>query len=241
MSPPKVDVVPRTFTIGGHPTPSHSPVDGAIQRAAQRNAIPEGTNLLVGIPRPMPLTARPGGGARVGIMPSSSRYYHQPLEAWVVRLSPDGHYGRVPVPYAASARFGWISLAGMERHTTTVSVLVDLSKHQVSVERNGTTIMRFPAATGAPSSPTPPGDYFVTDRVAFPAGGPFGTFAFGISGIQTHLPVGWTAGDQLAIHGTDAPASIGTSASAGCIRVTESALERLRPILRLGTPVVIVP
>ena len=101
--------------------------------------------------------------------------------------------------------------------------------------------MRFPAAVGAPASPTPPGDYFVTDRVAFPDGGVLGTFAFGISGIQTRLPPGWSGGNQLAIHGTNLPASIGTPASAGCVRVSETALVRLEPLLRLGTPVIIRP
>jgi L,D-transpeptidase-like protein len=77
--------------------------------------------------------------------------------------------------------------------------------------------------------------------VAFPRGGALGTFAFGISGIQTDLPAGWDGGDQLAIHGTDDPGSIGTSASAGCLRVSERVLDRLRPLLQPGTPVVIVP
>jgi lipoprotein-anchoring transpeptidase ErfK/SrfK len=79
----------------------------------------------------------------------------------------------------------------------------------------------------------------VTDRVPFSAGSALGSFAFGISGIQPHLPAGWSGGNQLAIHGTNEPWSIGTSASAGCVRVSESALQRFEPLLRLGTPVVI--
>ena len=96
----------------------------------------------------------------------------------------------------------------------------------------------MPAATGAAVSPTPPGEYFVTDRIAF-SGGSLGTFAFGISGIQPKLPPGWTGGNQLAIHGTNDPASIGRSASAGCLRVSERALDRLKPLLALGTPVIV--
>jgi lipoprotein-anchoring transpeptidase ErfK/SrfK len=68
-----------------------------------------------------------------------------------------------------------------------------------------------------------------------------GTFAFGISGIQPNLPPGWGGGDQLAIHGTNDASSIGRSASAGCLRVSEATLARLRRVLRLGTPVVIHP
>jgi len=123
----------------------------------------------------------------------------------------------------------------------SVEVRADLSEHRLEVLRDGRVLLRARAATGAPSSPTPPGRYFVTDRVAMPGGGAFGTFAFGLSGIQTDLPAGWTGGDQLAIHGTDDPSSIGTSASAGCLRVSERVLARLRRLLRPGTPVVIAP
>ena len=67
------------------------------------------------------------------------------------------------------------------------------------------------------------------------------SYAFGLSGHQPYLPPNWSGGDQLAIHGTDDPASIGTAASHGCLRVSPQALARLRPALHLGTPVVIMP
>jgi lipoprotein-anchoring transpeptidase ErfK/SrfK len=59
--------------------------------------------------------------------------------------------------------------------------------------------------------------------------------------IQPHLPAGWSGGDQLAIHGTSEPWTIGKNASAGCVHVSEKALHELEPILRLGTPVIITP
>jgi hypothetical protein len=57
-------------------------------------------------------------------------------------------------------------------------------------------------------------------------------FAFGISGPQTHVPPGWGGGNQLAIHGTNSLSTIGTSASAGCVRLSEAALARLKPVLQ---------
>jgi lipoprotein-anchoring transpeptidase ErfK/SrfK len=120
-----------------------------------------------------------------------------------------------------------------------VRVEVDLSLHQVTVRRSGKVLFRAPGATGAPSSPTPVGEYFVTDRVPFSAGSALGSFAFGISGIQPRLPAGWSGGNQLAIHGTNNPSSIGQSVSAGCVRVSETTLARLLPLLGYGTPVII--
>lgn len=197
--------------------------------------------LLVSIDRTMAITARPGGGRVVGSMPAGSRFYATPAVAWVRRTSDDGRFGLVDVPYADEPARGWIALRGLERSWTRVSVVADLSEHRIVVRRGHRVLLRAPAATGARISPTPTGRYVVTDRVAFPAGGSLGTFAFGISGIQPDLPPGWTGGDQLAIHGTNVPSSIGWSASAGCLRVSERILERLKPLLRLGTPVIVRP
>ncbi|HXF72993.1 MAG TPA: L,D-transpeptidase, partial [Actinomycetota bacterium] len=181
------------------------------------------------------------GGAVVGRVPTGSRYYGTPIVAWVLRVAQGGRYGLVQVPYEPRRVLGWIPLRGLRADRTRVAVRVDLSRHSLVVRRGPAVILRAPAATGAPSSPTPPGRYFVTDRVAFPPGHVYGTFAFGLSGIQPRLPAGWSGGDQLAIHGTDQPWTIGRSASAGCLRVSEPVLRRLRRLLRLGTPVVVRP
>lgn len=197
--------------------------------------------LLVRIERATALTARPGGGRVVGTMPRGSRYYGTPHVAWVLEVSRDGRYGRVPVPYDPSGSTGWLPIRRLETSRTRVRVVADLSRHVIVVRRGDRVLFRAPAATGAPSSPTPTGRYFVTDRVPFAGGGVLGTFAFGLSGIQPRLPAAWTGGDQLAIHGTNSPSTIGRSASAGCLRVSERVLERLKPLLRLGTPVVVRP
>jgi lipoprotein-anchoring transpeptidase ErfK/SrfK len=210
---------------------------------AERSAPNDGTSsafLVVRVPSSMAVRRRPARGSQtVGTLPSSSKYYHVPLSAWVEKVSPDGRWGRVEIPYAWPRRDGWIPLGGLRRSTTHVEVEVDLSRRRVTVRKFGKVREGFSAAIGGASSPTPPGEYFVTDRIPFPAGGSLGTFAFGISGIQPRLPAGWSGGNQLAIHGTDQPSTIGTSASAGCIRVGEKPLHRLLPMLQLGTPVII--
>jgi lipoprotein-anchoring transpeptidase ErfK/SrfK len=212
----------------------------APDRARRRRA--RAPKLLVRMPTAMAVRAHPAHEARViGTLPASSKYYHVALTAWVEKVSANGRWGRVEIPYVWPRTAGWIPLHGLRRSQTHVEVHVDLSKHWVTVTKFGKVVAGFRAATGASSSPTPPGSYFVTDRIPFYAGSALGSFAFGISGIQPHLPAGWSGGNQLAIHGTNDPASIGTSQSAGCVRVSERALHTLRPLLRLGTPVVIGP
>jgi hypothetical protein len=231
------DARPRGFAV---PASGVRPNPARIARAAARVA--RWTNVLVHVPRTLPAFGRPNAGAaQVGVVPAGSKYYGIPIVAWVEEVSADGRWGRVELPYTWPRREGWIRLAGLERETTRVRVEVDLSAHLVTVRKFGTVLFHAPGATGASSSPTPVGEYFVTDRVPFSAGGPLGSFAFGISGIQPRLPAGWSGGNQLAIHGTNNPWSIGRSASAGCVRVSETTLDRLIPLLVYGTPVIVHP
>jgi len=225
---------PRGF---GLPATGIRPDPVQIVRAAER--VGRLVNVLVHVPRTLPAYARPRAGAsQVGVVPAGSKYYGIPIVAWVETVSGDGRWGLVELPYTWPRHEGWIRLRGLERDETRVQVHVDLSQHSVTVRKFGRVLFRAPGATGASSTPTPVGEYFVTDRVPF-SGGSYGTFAFGISGIQPRLPAGWTGGNQLAIHGTNNPSSIGRSASAGCVRVSETTLDRLIPLLRYGTPVIV--
>ncbi len=213
------------------------PDPALIARAAERVA--RWTNVLVRVPRTLPAFAHPSlASAHVGVVPAGSKYYGIQIVAWVERVSTDGRWGLVELPYAWPRHEGWIRLKGLARDATRVRVEVDLSAHAVIVRKFGRVLFRASGAIGAPSTPTPVGEYFVTDRVAF-SGGAYGSFAFGISGIQPRLPAGWSGGNQLAIHGTNSPSSIGRSVSAGCVRVSESTLDRLIPLLRYGTPVIV--
>jgi lipoprotein-anchoring transpeptidase ErfK/SrfK len=226
---------PRGFAP---PASGVRPDPARMARVAARVA--RWTHVLMRVPHALPAFARPAtGAARVGVVPARSKYYGIPIVAWVETVSSDGRWGLVELPYTWPRREGWIRLRGLIRDETRVRVDVDLSRHLVTVRKFGKVLFRAPGATGSSSSPTPIGEYFVTDRVPFSAGSALGSFAFGISGIQPRLPAGWSGGNQLAIHGTNNPSSIGRSVSAGCVRVSESTLDRLLPLLRYGTPVIV--
>jgi hypothetical protein len=234
-SGPAVSVV----HLHDQPYPSFLP-DRSRPRERGPRGMPAGAQLLVRVPAGGIAAHRtPSGSSRtVGIVRATSKYYGVPITIWVEATNAAGTWGRVQLPYVWPRTDGWIRLHGLSRSRTSVVVKVDLSAHTVRVYRSGLLRYRVRAATGAPTSPTPPGEYVVTDRVPFD-GGALGSFAFGISGIQPRLPTGWSGGDQLAIHGTNEPWSIGRSVSAGCVRVSEWSLARFRPILALGTPVIV--
>lgn len=225
----------RTARIAVDPAGSARPAPTRIAEPARARPEPA---LLVHARAGLTAHARASEASpSLGTVASVSKYYRVPLVLWVEAVSRDGRWGRVELPYVWPRRDGWIRLSGLSRATTLIHVEVDLSAHTVTVFRGDRALYRVRAAIGASSSPTPPGEYVVTDRVPFSPGSALGSFAFGISGIQPRLPAGWSGGNQLAIHGTNDPGSIGRSVSAGCVRVSEWALAHFEPLLRLGTPV----
>ncbi|HQG28631.1 MAG TPA: L,D-transpeptidase, partial [Candidatus Ozemobacteraceae bacterium] len=50
-----------------------------------------------------------------------------------------------------------------------------------------------------------------------------------------------TWGGSIGMHGTSAPASIGSRASHGCVRMYTADAEELFDLVRVGTPVIIEP
>lgn len=123
----------------------------------------------------------------------------------------------------------WVRRRDVRLTHTPYKLVVERKRHRLLLLRNGRIAKRFRIAVGAELTPTPSGRYYVTDLIR--STDPFyGPYAFGLS-AQTK--------EQLGIHGTDQPWSIGQDVSRGCIRVHNGVIRRLARIVPIGTPVVI--
>jgi hypothetical protein len=139
-------------------------------------------------------------------------------------------------------RLAWVRRDNRGLRTARVgySLRADLSARRLVLRRDGRVIRRFPVAIGRPGSPTPTGRFAVTDKLTGPRfGSYYGCCILALSGHQPNVPPGWRGGDRLAIHGTNAPGTIGQAASAGCLRAGDADLAVLMRRVRLGTPVFI--
>ncbi len=87
-------------------------------------------------------------------------------------------------------------------------------------------IKEYPVAVGKTSTPTPPGNYKVKNKIVNP-GGMLGTRWMGLT-----IP-----GGNYGIHGNNNPSSIGQAVSHGCIRMHNYHVEELFPQIPIGTPV----
>lgn len=125
------------------------------------------------------------------------------------------------------------------------SILVDMSKYRLYLKSGDTTIKTYIISIGKDETPTPPGDYKVTDKLPNPVW--YSTQPSGAKeAIQpddprNELGTRWIGfKPAYGIHGTIAPESIGKAVSNGCVRMHNADVEELYDLVGAGTPVRIV-
>jgi lipoprotein-anchoring transpeptidase ErfK/SrfK len=143
------------------------------------------------------------------------------------------------LPLKPNGATGWVRARDVAIGKVRTRLVVDLSARNLTFFRNGRPLLRTVTAIGSSATPTPTGRYYVDQRlIPTDTAGPFGPGAIGISAFSEVL-TGWVQGGPIAIHGTNAPWSIGQAVSNGCIRVRNTVLRRLFAATPAGTPVII--
>lgn len=107
-------------------------------------------------------------------------------------------------------------------------IIVRLGSKTLELYQDGMLVKTYPVAVGKPSTPTPTGDFTIVNKAVNPGG------AFGAKWLGLSIP-------HYGIHGTNAPTSIGTAASHGCVRMQNPDVEELYSLVDVGTRVQIVP
>jgi hypothetical protein len=157
---------------------------------------------------------------------------------WIEQVR--GAWFGVPAPEFPDGELAWIR---DDRFALNVSqthfwIDADVSRQILELHYGEKVLDRFRVTVGSPSSPTPLGDYSVTDGVVGRGLGPwYGCCALALSGHQPNLPPGWIGGDRMAIHGTNG--SIGGANSHGCLRASDPNMISLFARVPLGAPVFI--
>jgi L,D-transpeptidase catalytic domain len=157
---------------------------------------------------------------------------------WVERVQ--GAWLGVPVPDLPDGQLGWIrdDRFKLDISQTHFWITADVSQRELTLHYGDRVLDRFPVSVGSPGSPTPLGDYAVTDGLVGRGLGPwYGCCVLALSGHQPNLPPGWIGGNRMAIHGTNA--SIGAANSHGCLRASDLDMISLFARVPLGAPVLI--
>jgi len=122
-------------------------------------------------------------------------------------------------------------------------IAINKTKRILTLYENKKVLQKYPVAIGNPPSLTPNGKFTVVSKVINPAWGG-GGYAKPVKGGIPQNPLGyrWIGlsykdGSTLGIHGNNSPYSIGTNVSHGCIRMINSDVEQLFPIIPKSAPV----
>lgn len=147
-----------------------------------------------------------------------------------VGLSPDGVFRVTQWPFLLPADGRPTQTTQAPPPDAELNIVVDTQTLQLTVYVDGELFKTYPVAVGRPSQFTlsPIGEWIVINKGRW--GGGFGTRWMGLN-------VPWGI---YGIHGTNQPGSIGTRASAGCIRMYNRDVEELYEWVEIGTYVRII-
>jgi len=144
----------------------------------------------------------------------------------------------VHLPERPNGSTGWIDASMVSLHGLEYELRVSTESNTLALHRNGELVETYTVATGTGDTPTPHGDFYLTELIA-PTNPGYGPYAFGISAFSDVLTSFGGGPGQIGLHGTDDADSIGRAASHGCIRLSNEDITALAQLLPLGTPITI--
>jgi lipoprotein-anchoring transpeptidase ErfK/SrfK len=152
-----------------------------------------------------------------------------------------GDWLNVQVSMRPNQATAWIKASEVTISQTSMHILVDTSARTLTLYDGSAVAWQTSVAPGTADSPTPTGDFFVDGIVKLSYDdGPYGAYQVSVAAFSNVYYSFGSGNGQIAIHGTNDPALIGTPASHGCVRMTNEDISALASMVPLGTPVRIV-
>ncbi|MHB8468710.1 MAG: L,D-transpeptidase [Gaiellaceae bacterium] len=147
---------------------------------------------------------------------------------------------RVELPGRPNGHTGWIRRRGTRAAATRWHIVVETAARRVVVYRSGRPLRAFPAIVGKPSTPTPPGEFFVEEDVQLRPTDVGAPFALALSARSDVLQEFDGGPGQIALHGlSNIGGVLGTAVSHGCVRLADTAVRWLVVRIAPGVPVTI--
>jgi hypothetical protein len=149
---------------------------------------------------------------------------------------------RVLLPGRPNGHSGWILASGTHYEWSKLRIVISLHRRRALIYRRGRLLRSYRVVVGKPSTPTPPGDFFIEESIRQPPGEVGGPYALALS-ARSNVYSEFAGGPgQIAMHGRQGLAgALGTAASHGCIRFSTAAITWLARLVQPGVPVTIRP
>jgi hypothetical protein len=184
--------------------------------------------------------AEPNAGSRV--LKKLGSHTHDRTRELVLALEQvtngGGTWMRVRFSVRPNGLTGWVNSLDLGRlHVVTTFLKIKRKKFRAILFDQGKRVWSSRIGVGKRGTITPPGRFYVRELlIPKEKGGIYGPFAFGTSATAPTLS-DWPGGGIVGIHGTNQPGLIPGRISHGCIRVRNRAVNRLRRLMPIGTPI----
>jgi len=120
-------------------------------------------------------------------------------------------------------------------------IVIDIPSRRLSILENNQIVKEYQVAVGKSNSQTPIGDFQVVNKAINPY---YGKLKIPGGNLNNPLGTRWLGflirNGSYGIHGNSNPDSIGTFASAGCVRMYERDVQEVYEIILKGTPVSVI-
>jgi lipoprotein-anchoring transpeptidase ErfK/SrfK len=241
---------PRTASVSGpsHPRAPRAPrASAAPSSAAPKPSPPQWAHYDGQLTNGNYIVARALGGG-LNVSPSRdaapATTLSNPLPSGAPRVvlvvADEGDWLQVLLPMRPNSSLGWIRRADVDVSVVHYRVEIDRGGHRLRLFDGSSVVMEEPVAVGKPSTPTPSGQFFAVELLnTGNPGGAYGPYAFTLSAYSEVYQTFGSGDGAVGLHGTNEYNSVGQSASHGCVRLHNDAIERLANTLPLGTPVFI--
>ncbi len=248
---PLSTVPPTTLPPPPEPEPAPPPAPAPPRQRAV-SVDPSGSRLRLGTARPVgsPATIADATGPRIGL-------YSDPgdAEPGLVLKNPTAEglpvvflvmdrqddWIEVQLSRRPHMRTAWVRASDVSLRQTPYKVVVDTGARRLTAYNGGSVVLEAPVGVGTGRTPTPTGYFFIDGIVALgSSGGPYGSHQLSVAGFSNVLTSFGGGNGQIAIHGTNQPALVGSPVSNGCVRMTNPDVARLASMVPNGTPVEIV-
>jgi L,D-transpeptidase catalytic domain len=153
------------------------------------------------------------------------------------RLASGATWIEIELPGRPNGQTGWVPRGALESlHTVDGYLLVNRGTLRATLFRDGRAIFSAPIGVGKPSTITPPGNFYVMEKLITLDDPLYGPYALGTSAYAPTLDE-WPGGGIVGIHGTDEPQLIPGRPSHGCVRMRNADITRLWALIEVGTPI----
>jgi L,D-transpeptidase catalytic domain len=146
----------------------------------------------------------------------------------------------VRLPVLPNERTGWIPREALGGYgVVRTRLVVDLRQLTATLLRDQRPVFRAKVGIGQAAWPTPPGQFYIRNKLTGFDNPFYGPVAFGTN-ARSPVLTDWPGGGFIGIHGTNRPGLLPGRVSHGCIRLRNSDILALARLMPVGTPVTIL-